>query len=408
MKSVQLEQLAGIASTQPGNPRIVASGNLATPVEVLAALDEAFEQYTLHMLNATGRIPSRPGVIHETAFVGPAMRHSPGLHYVPCRLSLVPVLLQRVLNPDIVVIHTSLPRRGRVSMGIEVNILPGAIDAVRANGGILIAQANPNMPYTFGDAEIPVAELDYLVEVDAPLPVPPAAPDNEIADVIGERIAHHVEDGATLQLGIGAIPNAVLASLTHRRDLGFWSEMFSDGLLELNQHGCLDPDRPVTASFVIGSHELYEFIDRNRAVSLRRTEVTNDPARIAAQTNMTSINSALEVDLSAQANASRINGRIYSGFGGSTDFIVGALHSPRGHAFMALPSWHPKAGTSTIVPLITEPITSFQHSAIVTEQGMAEVFGRSEAQQAREIINHAAHPDVRAQLLEAATELGRI
>jgi acyl-CoA hydrolase len=183
--------------------------------------------------------------------------------------------------------------------------------------------------------------------------------------------------------------------------------MFSDGVLALDRQGCFDPEIPLTASFLFGSRELYDFVHLNRRVRMLRTERTNDPGQIARQPQMTSVNAALQVDLFAQANASRINGRIYSGFGGSTDFIVGALHSRGGQAFIALPSWHPKANCSTIVPLIDEPVTSFQHSAVVTENGVAQVFGNSESAQARELIEHAAHPDVREELWEEAIALGK-
>ena len=144
----------------------------------------------------------------------------------------------------------------------------------------------------------------------------------------------------------------------------------------------------------------------NRGVRMVRTEKTNDPGQIARQAKMTSINAALQVDLFDQANASRVRGEIYSGWGGSTDFIVGALHSRGGQSFMALPSWHAKAGVSTIVPRLTEPVTSFQHSYVVTEQGIADCFGHSQAQQALNIIGQAAHPSVRDELTDAAREMG--
>jgi len=140
---------------------------------------------------------------------------------------------------------------------------------------------------------------------------------------------------------------------------------------------------------------------------MRRTEVTNNPGRISHTPAMISVNSALQVDLYGQANASRIKGRIYSGFGGSTDFIVGALHSPGGHAFIALPSWHPRAQVSTIVPLIEGPVTSFQHSSVVTEYGLAQIFGNEEREQVRQLIQHTAHPDARDALWEAARAQGR-
>jgi acyl-CoA hydrolase len=199
----------------------------------------------------------------------------------------------------------------------------------------------------------------------------------------------------TLQLGIGAVPDAVLAALTDRRGLSIWSEMFSDGVLALERAGALDRDTPVTASFVFGSDELYRWVDRNPRIRLLRTEKTNDPGFIARQRSLVSINSALQVDLYAQANASRVHGTIYSGFGGQTDFVVGALHSPGGRAIIALPSWHPRADVSTVVPRLAGPVTSFQHSYIVSEQGTATIWGHDASGQARQIINHIAHPNAR-------------
>ena len=159
---------------------------------------------------------------------------------------------------------------------------------------------------------------------------------------------------------------------------------------------------------MFGSEELYRWVDGNHRVRMMRTEHTNDPGTIAQQRMMTSVNTALEVDLFGQANASRINRGIYSGFGGQTDFIVGALHCPGGQAFIALRSWHPRADVSTIVPMVDEPVTSFQQSAIVTENGVAEVFGYSEKAQCRHLIRDAAHPDVRGELWEKAAEYGLV
>ena len=194
--------------------------------------------------------------------------------------------------------------------------------------------------------------------------------------------------------------------MLERRGLQVWTEMFSDGVLALEEAGALDRGTPVRTSFVFGSQELYDWVDDNPRVRMLRTETTNSPAEIARQPAMTSINTALQVDLFDQANASRIGARIYSGFGGQTDFTVGASHSPGGRAFMALRSWHPRADVSTIVPLVDEPVTSFQHGAVVTEQGIAWMWGRSEREQARNLIEHAAHPSVRDDLWEEARALG--
>ncbi len=392
-------------STTKG-PRVVVSGNMAVPWEGVACLDAALPDYTLHALNCPPGIPTREGVTAETCFVGAGMRKHPNLSYVPSRLSLVPVLLERVIPADAVILHCAPPRDGMLSLGIEVNVLPAAIEGCRRRSGRIVAVINDQMPYTYGDAQIPVSWVDYAIEVSTPLPThAPLTPDDD-SSLIGNRIAARVGPGSTLQTGIGGIPDAVLAALTGSKGLRVWTEMFSDGVLELHRAGALDPHHPLTASFLFGTQELYDWVDGNARVRMMRTEHTNDPGLIAQQQLMVSVNSALEVDLFGQANASRINARIHSGFGGQTDFIVGALHCPGGQSFIALRSWHPKANVSTIVPLVDEPVTSFQQTAIVTEQGFAELFGYSQKAQARHIIRDAAHPDVREELWEEARELG--
>jgi acyl-CoA hydrolase len=394
------------ATAAVATPRVVASGNMATPHTALAAVDAALPTYRLNLLNAQPGIPDRDGVTHETSFVGPGMRHSPRLSYVPSRLSLVPHLFGGALAPDVVVLHTSAPIGDRVSLGVEVNILPAAIEAAKLRGGLVVAQVNRAMPYTFGDAELTTDTVDLAVEVDEPLRTGGGAEPDEASRTIGERISAMVPNGATLQLGIGAVPDSVLPGLTRRRGLKVWTEMFSDGVLTLDAAGALDPDATISASFVFGSADLYAWLHRNERVRLLRTETTNDPATIARRPMMTSINSALQVDLFGQANASRLRARIHSGFGGQTDYLVGAIHSPGGNAFIALRSWHPKADVSAIVPLLEEPATSFQPSAVVTENGVARVHGRDQREQARAIIDEAAHPRVREELREEARDLG--
>ena len=344
MRKVTIDQLKQILVDLPANPRIVASGNFATPRTLLAAADEVIAVFRLFMINAHPGIPDRDGVTYESPFVGPGMRRHPRLSYVPCRLSLVPVLFRDHYIPDVVLLNTSTVRHDTVSLGTEVNILPAAIEAARKHGGIVVAQANSKMPYTYGDAQLYEHEIDYLIEVD--------------------------------------------------EDLG------------LANAGALDADLPITASFIFGSRELYDWVDLNKGIRMLRTERTNDPAQIAKQAKMTSINSALQVDLYDQANASHVRGQVYSGFGGSTDFIVGALHARGGRSFIALPSWHQKANVSTIVPRISEYVTSFQHSHVVTEQGVADCFGHSEKQQAHNLIENAAHPDARDELRAVALKMG--
>jgi len=398
--------LAQALAALPPNPRVVVTGNHATPWHTVKLVDDALDEYRLWALNGQPQLPDREGVVLETSFVGPGQRRSPRLSYVPSRLSMVPSLFGKQLPPDVVVLHTTRPRDGRVSLGVEVNVLPAAIEAVRRNGGIVIAQTNANMPWTFGDALVDLDLIDVLIDADEPMPVAPVSSIDDSSAKIGELVAARVSDGSTLQAGIGAVPDATMHGLTSRTGLRVWTEMFSDSVLALEKIGALDRNIPISASFLFGSPELLEWVDGNERVEMVRTEVTNSPARIARNPQMVSVNTALQVDLFGQANASRINARIHSGFGGQTDFIVGAMHSAGGQAFIALRSWHPKANCSTVVPMVDEPITSFQMSAIVTEQGLATVFGNDQREQARQIIEHAAHPSVREELREEAVELG--
>jgi acyl-CoA hydrolase len=390
----------------PPDPRVVISGNHATPWHTLALVDAALPSYRLWVLNGQPGLPDRDGVVLETPFVGPGMRRSSRLSYLPSRLSLVPTMLKTVTPPDLVVVHTTPPRGGKVSLGTEVNVLPAAIEAARERGGLVVAQVNEHLPWTYGDGELDLDLFDELVEAAEPLAHAPSVRVDEESARIGALVADRVPDGATLQAGIGAVPDATMMGLTGRRGLRIWTEMFSDSVLTLERAGALDPAEPITASFLFGSEELLKWVHGNERVRLVRTEVTNDPGRIARNRSMVSINTALQVDLFGQANASRIRARIHSGFGGQTDFIVGALHSPGGQAVIALRSWHPKADVSTIVPLVDEPVTSFQMSTVVTEQGLAQIFGNDQHEQARQLIEHAAHPAVRDELREEAVELG--
>ena len=409
MRIIDSENLAACLPTEGGAPRVVAAGNHATPWRLLEAADKALPAYRLFMLGAQTGIPVREGVEHETPFVGPGMRGLPSLRYLPARLSLVPRILATTHLPDIVLLHVAPPRDGLLSLGIEVNVLPAAIEQCRARGGLVVAQINPLMPYTFGDAQVPVDRVDLAIEAEEPLAGtdPDAAgPSPELFALIGERVAAMVNRGATVQAGIGAVPDAVLSALRGHRGLRIWSEMISDGVLGLERFGALDPHAKLTASFLFGSAELYGWVHGNPRLRMLRTEIVNDPSWICAQPRMTSINTALQVDLFAQANASYVRGHIHSGFGGQTDFVVGALHAPHGQAIIALPSWHAKTDSSTIVGQLAAPATSFQHTAVVTDAGRADLFGLCQREQAANLIEHAAHPEARERLRAEAVGLG--
>ncbi|MGO4340945.1 acetyl-CoA hydrolase/transferase family protein [Pedococcus sp. 2YAF34] len=407
----------------PGRPlRVVASGNAAAPWALLRELDAATrgQDVELFMLNAPLGIPDHAGIVPVTPFAGPGMRRHPATRYLPARLSHVPRLLSTTFVPDLVLVTTSAPWKGRASLGMEVNILPAAIESCRAHGGSVLAEEHDDVPYTFGDGELVLDQLDVLWrppcaegEVANDLPRAANAPGTQRSPVsgdpieaIGRRIADRVPSGATLQMGIGAVPDAVVPRLAGRRALAIWTEMVSDGVLHLADAGALDPSRPVVTSFAIGGARLRGWLDRNHGVRMLRTEVVNDPTRIAANPAMTSINSALTVDLYDQANASHLGSRLHSGLGGQCDFVTGAMQSSGGQSLIALRSWHPKADASAIVPLLEGPVTSFQHTAVVTEQGTAEMFGADSAQQARALIDQAARPRVRHELWDEAEAMG--
>lgn len=406
--TIDLPELRRYLHALPPRPRVIASGNHATPWEVLHAFDAAVPEYNLFVLNGQRGLPDRDGVILETTFVGSGQRNSERLRYIPGRLSLTPNLFKGELIPDVVLLHTSRLENGKFSLGAEVNILPAAIEMVKARNGLVIAQANAQMPYTFGDAEIEATDVDLVIDVDVPLDNPKRSSLTPASEAIGRLVASMVSNGSTLQTGIGAVPDAVLHSLTDHTGLSVWTEMFSDGVWALEKAGALDVSVPITASFLFGSPGFYTWIDHNERIRMFRTEKTNDPARIYQHHNMVSVNTAIQVDLFGQANASRLGTRIYSGFGGQTDFLVGALHSRSGLAVMALASWHPKANVSTIVPILQAPVTSFQQSVVVTEQGIAPLAGFDQCEQAAHIIERAAHPNARPELREAARSFGLI
>ena len=384
----------------------MAGGNFATPWRALSVLDGAVARYHLFALNAQRGMPDRDGVTLETPFVGPGMRGRGRLRYFPCRLSLVPALLATALPPDVVLVQTSAPSDGTVSLGTEVNVLPAAIEAARARGGLVIAQLNPRVPYTYGDAVLSCDAIDYAIEAEEPLPSPPERPPMETSALIGDRVAALIGDGATLQAGIGAVPDAVLAGLHRRRG--------TDRVVGDVQRRRAWPGQGGRARPGPAGHRVVR-VRRRGPVRLdgpqpgRADAAHRDGQRPGAHRPVPADDlgqQRLEVDLLAQANATWVGGRVHSGFGGQTDFVVGALHSPGGQAIIALPSWHPKADVSTVVPMLHRPVTSFQHSYIVSEQGAAVIWGQDASSQAEQIIGQVAHPAAREHLREAAASLG--
>lgn len=327
--------------------------------------------------------------------------------FVPNCYGLTPRLLRsRSVGCDVAVLHLSPPDDdGFCSLGTCVAYLPAAVERAR----VVIAQVNPQMPRTTGTA-IHISALDYMAEVNEPLsevtPVPPDATTEAIARQIGGL----VQDGSVLQLGIGKLSDAVLASCSGKRDLRLWTETFSDSALALLREGAITcrPDREpaITATFVTGSAELYKAIDGSREVVMLPVDVTNNPATLQTLDRFVAINSAIEVDLTGQINAESIRGRLYSGPGGHLDFAIGANYSAEGRYICALPSM--ARSRSRIVPRLTTGATvtvpRSLADVVVTEFGVAQLRGLTLRQRAEALIG-IAHPDQRA-ALRAASEHG--
>ena len=328
--------------------------------------------------------------------------------YIPVFLSEIPALFRkRVLPVNVALINVSPPdKHGFCSLGVSVDIARAAVECADH----IIAQINPQMPRTLGDSLVSYADLDAVVEIDEPLleAAPPVL--TEVDRAIGRNIAEMIEDGATLQMGIGSIPNAVLASLGSHRRLGVHTEMFSDGLIDLVESGVVTGEEKrnhpgkVVAGFVIGTRRVYDFIDDNPQVLMLDIAYVNDTAVIRRNPKATAINSAIEVDLTGQVCADSIGTRQYSGVGGQMDFIRGASLSEDGKPIIALPSTTSR-GETKIVPFLKEGAGVVSTRAhvhyIVTEYGVANLYGKNLRQRASELIK-IAHPDHRDSLEKAA------
>ncbi|KAL4710810.1 hypothetical protein ACJJTC_010933 [Scirpophaga incertulas] len=332
---------------------------------------------------------------------------------IPIFLQDIPKLFHRkIIQPDIAVIQVSPPdQHGYCSLGTSVDCVRAAL----VNSKVIIAQINVNMPRTFGDAIIHVSHVDYAVEDNTPLPEhggnPPSKEEARIGQLIGENL---VDNGATLQMGIGNIPDAVLSALKDHKDLGIHSEMFSVGVIDLVKRGCVTNNRKkfhkgrIVGSFLVGTKQLYDFVDNNPFIEMLEIDYVNNTHIVSLQPNMTAINSCIEVDLTGQVCADSIGTRMYSGFGGQVDFIRGAAESVDGlgKPIIALVS-STKRGESKIVPTLKPGagvVTTRAHvHYVVTEQGIAFLFGKTLRQRAYELIK-IAHPDHREALEKAAFE----
>ena len=344
-------------------------------------------------------------------FVGGNVRHAlqeGHADYVPVFLSEVPALFrQNILPLDVAMLNVSPPdKHGFCTLGVSIDVARAAFETAKC----VIAQVNPQMPRTQGDALIHVNDIDSMVEVDEPLHEVPIPELTEADRAIGRHIADIIEDGATLQMGIGAIPNAVLAALGSHKDLGVHTEMFSDGVIPLVEKGVINGRRKVkhpgrmVAGFVMGTRRLYDFIDDNPQVLMLDIAYVNDTSVIRRNPKVTAINSAIEVDLTGQVCADSIGTRLYSGVGGQMDFIRGASLSEGGKPIIALQSVTAR-GESKIVPNLKQGagvVTTRAHvHYIVTEYGVAYLYGKNLRQRATELIS-IAHPDHREALERAA------
>jgi len=346
-------------------------------------------------------------------FIGANMRKqlNQGIgDYVPVFLSEVPLLFRRKILPiDVALIQVSPPdAHGYCSLGPSVDISLAALQSAK----YIIAQINPRVPRTHGDGLIPASILHTAIEVDEPvfevLPGEISADDRKI----GQYIASMVDDGATLQLGIGGIPNATLAELIHHKRLGIHTEMFSDGVIDLVERGVITGEDKVVlpyrivSAFVMGSKRVYDFIDDNPGVTMKQASYTNDTSIIRRNPKVTAINSAIEIDLTGQVCADTIGTYQYSGVGGQMDFVRGASLSEGGKPIIALPSVTSK-GQSKIVPFLKEGagVTTTRANVhyIVTEYGIADLYGKNLRQRARALIN-IAHPNHREELEKQAFE----
>ncbi|PJF44853.1 MAG: 4-hydroxybutyrate CoA-transferase [Phototrophicales bacterium] len=402
------------------NYRVFLTGNCSVPQVLLDALVQAAPNLCdveiVQVLALAGDEYAAPEMSPHlrinTLFISDNVRQAVNegrADFTPCFLSEIPGLFSSGRLPlDVALIQVSPPdEHGYCSFGIEVGVTKTAADSAK----IIIAEVNPNMPRTLGDSFIHVSKLDYIVEVDYPLPEIRLAATDPVSDQIAQHIAAMIPDGATLQTGIGTIPDAVLKYLHNHKHLGLHTELFSDGVIDLVERGVMDCERKtfhqgkMIAGFLLGTRRLYDFVHDNPIVELHPTEYVNDPFNIARNDRMVAINSAIEVDLTGQVCADSIGTRFYSGVGGQVDFIRGASRSKGGLPIIALPSTAKNDTISRIVPTLKRGAgvvtTRNDVHYVVTEYGVADLYGRSIRERAMALVD-IAHPKFREELAEAA------
>ncbi|MBQ0053709.1 MAG: acetyl-CoA hydrolase/transferase family protein [Bacteroidales bacterium] len=370
----------------------------------------------IHHLHTEGPAPytdeKYAGIFfHQAFFVGGNVRknvQAGWADYIPIFLSETQRLYRSGVVPcDVAMVQVSTPdKHGYVSLGTSVDATLAAIECAR----VVIAVVNKNVPRSFGDAMIPMDMIDYFVECDSLLEPAKFTEPNEIEVAIGKNCAELIEDGATLQMGIGAIPNAVLAQLGNHKNLGIHTEMFADGVLPLVRKGVINGAEKaidkgkMVSTFLMGSQEVYDFIDDNPGVAMMDVGYTNDPYVIAKNPKVTAINSALAVDLTGQVCADSLGTKFYSGIGGQIDFVYGASMSKGGKAIIAMPSITNK-GVSKISNILTPGAgvaTTRNHiHYFVTEYGAVDLYGKSLQERAK-LITSVAHPSAREELEKAA------
>jgi acyl-CoA hydrolase/GNAT superfamily N-acetyltransferase len=355
---------------------------------------------------------------HNSFFIGNNTRGpvNQGLaDYTPVSLSDVPALIRSgSVRIDVALVQTSLPdEHGYLSLGISVDMVKAATD----KASMIIAQINTNMPRVHGDGFIHIKDVKFIIHHDEPLLELPGIELNETTQRIGNHVSRLVQDGDTIQVGYGGLPNAILANLFNKKHLGVHTELFSDGLMDLIKAGVIDNSRKTlspgktVAAFSMGKRETYEFLNDNPSILFRTIDWTNNPLNIARQVNMVAINSALEIDLTGQATSDSIGGTFYSGVGGHQDFMRGALMARGGRSILAMKSTAMNDTISRIVPSLRESagITLNRGDVryVVTEYGIAYLHGKNVRERAMSLIS-IAHPKFRPWLIEEAKKRGII
>lgn len=418
-KKVSIEEAISIVKS---GDRIFVQGAAMTPNTLVNALcDQRYkelENVEVISIHTDGEVkyaipPYSQAFKINSCFVGGNVRKAVNTNqgdYIPIFLSEIGLLFRRNILPlDVAIVQVSPPdRHGYCSLGISVDVTLPAIQTAKK----VIAQVNPHVPRTHGDGIIHVRNIDYAIDVNDPIHTYNPTELSDIDRMLGKNVAELIEDGATLQLGIGNIPNAVLNNLQNHKRLGVHTEMFSDGLLPLVEKGIVTGEdkvmnvRKIVTSFAAGSQKLYDFIDDNPLVQFKEAAYTNDTAIIRRNPKVTAINSAIEIDLTGQICADSIGYRHFSGVGGQMDFIRGARLSEGGKPIFALSSQTGK-GVSKITSHLREgagvTTTRAHVNYVATEYGVVSLFGKNLHQRAKALIS-IAHPDHREPLSKAAFE----